>query len=217
MKWTGQVVTRVLLIVMSAVFAVALYPRLPDPMPTHWNWSGAADGFMPKPWGVFLISFMMAGVALLLAVLPRISPRGFALSPFVRVYDVLQTVVVAFFAFVNGVALLTAADVRLSMDRWIFAGLGLLLAVLGNLLGKTTKNFFFGVRTPWTLASDEVWLRTHRLAGKLFVAAGFLVFAASLAGGSVPLLAAPIILAGIVSVVASFVFYRRIEGFGTQI
>ncbi len=159
--------------------------------------------------------FMMAGVALLLAVLPRISPRGFALSPFVRVYDVLQTVVVAFFAFVNGVALLTAAGVRLSMDRWIFAGLGLLLAVLGNPLGKTTKNFFFGVRTPWTLASDEVWLRTRRLAGKLFVAAGLLVFAASLAGGSVPLLAAPIVLAGIVSVVASFVFYRRIEGFGT--
>jgi uncharacterized membrane protein len=217
MKWTGQVVTRVLLIVMSAVLAGALYPRLPDRMPTHWDMNGVADGFMPKAWGVFLMPFMVAGVALLLAVLPRISPRGFALASFVRVYDFLQTVVVAFLAFINAIVLLAAAGVRVSMERWIFAALGLLLAVLGNLFGKTTRNFFFGVRTPWTLASDEVWLRTHRLAGKLFVAAGLLMFAASLAGGSVLLLVTPIILAGIVSVVASFVFYRRLEGFGTQV
>jgi uncharacterized membrane protein len=213
MKWTAQAVTRSLLVVVSAAFATVLYPRLPDPVPTHWNASGAADGFTPKPWGAFLMPLVMAGVALLLAVLPRISPRGFALSPFARVYDVLQTAVVAFLAFVNAIALLTAAGVGLSMERWIFAGTGLLLAVVGNFLGKITKNFFVGVRTPWTLASDEVWLRTHRLAGKLFVVAGFVVFASSVAGGSVPLLIAPIALAAIVSVVASFIFYRRIEGF----
>ena len=214
MKWTGQVVTRILLILVAAAFAAVLYPRLPDPVPTHWDASGVANGFTPKPWGVFLLPLMMVAVALLLALLPRISPRGFALSPFARVYDILQTVVLAFFVFVNGVTLLAAAGAQLSLERWIFAGVGLLLAIIGNFFGKVTKNFFVGVRTPWTLASDEVWLRTHRLAGKLFVAAGLAVFVMGCAGAPVLLLTAPILAAAIVSVVSSFVFYRRIEGFG---
>jgi uncharacterized membrane protein len=80
-------------------------------------------------------------------------------------------------------------------------------------MGKITKNFFVGIRTPWTLASDEVWLRTHRLGGKLFVVAGGVVLvSALLGGGPVPLLVAVAVAAGI-PVVYSFVLYRRIEGF----
>lgn len=213
MRWNGQAVTRLLLIIASVILAGVLYARLPNPVPTHWNVKGVANGFTPKPWGAFLMPLVMGGLWLLFAVLPRISPRGFALSPFARVYDLLQTLILAFLAFVNALALLTAAGVRLSIQRWIIAGVGLLLAVLGNYLGKVTRNFFIGVRTPWTLASDEVWLRTHRLAGKLFVMAGLAMFAMGLAGAPISLVLAPIVLAGVVSVVASLVLYKRIEGF----
>ena len=100
-----------------------------------------------------------------------------------------------------------------AMDRAMHAGTGLLFVVLGNFMGKLTKNFFVGIRTPWTLASDEVWLRTHRLGGKLFVLAGVALFIAGLlGGGTVPLLVA-VAVAGGIPVVYSYLLYRRIEGF----
>ena len=83
---------------------------------------------------------------------------------------------------------------------------------MGNFLGKVTRNFFVGIRTPWTLASEEVWLRTHRLGGKCFVAAGFAVVAISLLGLGPWAMMAVILAAALVPVVYSYVIYRRLEG-----
>jgi uncharacterized membrane protein len=80
-------------------------------------------------------------------------------------------------------------------------------------MGKLGKNFFIGIRTPWTLASDEVWFRTHRLGGKLFVLAGLLVFAAGVFGAGPFAPMAAIGAAALVSVVYSYLLYRRLEGF----
>jgi uncharacterized membrane protein len=94
----------------------------------------------------------------------------------------------------------------------LFCALGILFVVIGNLLGKVTRNFFVGIRTPWTLASEEVWYRTHRLAGKLFVAAGLVVAATSFLRWSVWPIMISIGLASLVPVVYSYVIYRRLEG-----
>ena len=103
------------------------------------------------------------------------------------------------------------------MRRGAGAAVGILLAVLGNFLGKVTRNFFVGIRTPWTLASDEVWYKTHRLGGKLFVLAGLAVFVLSLAGAGPIAVGVVIGAAALISVVASYLFYRRIEGFKGEV
>jgi uncharacterized membrane protein len=94
---------------------------------------------------------------------------------------------------------------------------GLLLVILGNFMGKLTRNFFIGIRTPWTIASEEVWLRTHRLGGKLFVVAGLVLFFSSLLGGGWIPAAVAIGAAALISVVYSYLLYRRIEGFEEEI
>ncbi len=102
----------------------------------------------------------------------------------------------------------------MSVERIVPIAVGLLFIVLGNYMGKIRKNFFIGIRTPWTLASDEVWARTHRLGGYLFVAAGALMVVMPLVGlGGVGIVAASLI-AALVPVVYSFIAYKRIEGFG---
>ena len=121
--------------------------------------------------------------------------------------------ILAFLFLVHILVLLSATGARVEMNRAIPIGVGLLLVLLGNYLGKTTKNFFLGIRTPWTLASDEVWLRTHRLGGKLFVLAGVVCFVSGLAGGSLAPAMAAVGAAALASVVYSYVVYRRIEGF----
>src|SRR5262245_1940754 len=167
------------------VLAATLYGRLPATVPTHWNWAGQPDGFLPKPLGAFLLPLVAAVTWAVLAVLPALSPRGFSMERFRGTYDVLRTTIVGFLVLVAMAQLLVAAGWRLRLDVVIPVAVGLLLAILGNYMGKVRRNFFVGIRTPWTLASEEVWLRTHRVAGKLFAAAGVLVAAGGLLGAGV--------------------------------
>jgi uncharacterized membrane protein len=119
---------------------------------------------------------------------------------------------VAFLGFVHALTLAHAAGRPVAIERWLPAGIGVMVALLGNLFGKTTKNFFVGIRTPWTLASDEVWLRTHRLGGKLFVIAGSVVVAAALAGYGIVALPIALGIAALVPTLYSYWLYRRLEG-----
>ena len=200
-------------VVLSFILTAVFYSRLPAAVPTHWNLSGQADGFTSKPWGPFVLPLVTAGVLLLFLAIPRISPRGFRTERFARVLEIIQAATMGFFFLATVLALVAGVGGPVPMHRAIPAATGVLLAVIGNFMGKLTKNFFVGIRTPWTLASDEVWARTHRLGGRLFVLAGAVVLVSALLGGGwAPPLAALVIAAG-VPVIYSYVIYRRLEGF----
>jgi uncharacterized membrane protein len=202
-----------LLVVAGFAAAGAMYPGLPDPMPTHWNAAGQVNGWMPKFWGAFLFPLLMTLLWLVFSVLPRISPRGFEMEPFLRAWGVLKVTILALLLFVGIEALRASKRPGMQLSPTaIFCALGVLFAVIGNLLGKVTRNFFVGIRTPWTLASEEVWYRTHRLAGKLFVAAGVFIVVASLFAPHLWTMLAPLLIAALIPVVYSYVIYKRIEG-----
>jgi len=207
------------LVLVLAAFVVtgALYSRLPERIPSHWNIRGEVDSYSSKPFGPFVLPAVMAGLALVLLVLPAVSPRGFRFERFRGVWGILQAAVLALLLVVHTMILLSAIGKPVDMTRGVEASVGLLLAVVGNFFGKLTRNFFVGIRTPWTLASEEVWLRTHRLAGKLFVLAGLAMFVLALAGAGLISMMIVVGAAALVSVVASYVFYRRIEGFKEEI
>jgi uncharacterized membrane protein len=167
---------------------------------------------MAKPWGALLLPLTTLGVWLLTLVLPRLSPRGYQVQRFQRTFETIQLALLTFLLYGTVLALLAGAGTPVPVTRALTAGVGVLLLLLGNILGKVTKNFFVGIRTPWTLASDEVWLRTHRLGGRVFVVAGLVIAAAGLVGaGPGPLLAA-ITAAVVIPIVYSYVIYRRLEG-----
>jgi len=201
------------LVVASFLVAAAFYGRLPDPVPTHWNWKGVADGFTPKPWGPFVLPLLLLGICAALSILPRISPKGFGMEQFRRAFEQIVFAIALFFFAIEVLALLVASGSQISMGRAVFTIVGALFVALGNFMGKLTKNFFVGVRTPWTLASDEVWLRTHRLAGKLFVLAGIAVAILALLGTNAVVEVVLLVVAGAIPVVYSYVVYRRLEGF----
>jgi uncharacterized membrane protein len=202
------------LLFVVAGFAVVLpaYAGLPDPMPSHWNAAGQVNGWLPKFWGAFLIPIMMAALWLIFLVLPKISPRGFEMEPFLRAWGVMKVTVLGLMLTLDVLILRAATHSGELSQTAMFVGMGILFVVLGNLLGKVTRNFFVGIRTPWTLASEEVWNRTHRLAGKLIVVAGLVVVANALVGFKIWVLIAAIGLATLIPVVYSYVLYKRIEG-----
>ncbi len=203
------------LVLAAIAYAASVYSSVPDPVPSHWDASGRADGTMAKPWGVILIPCIMLVVWAVFAVLPAISPRGFAMDSFARAWGLLSVVILGFTLFTEVLTLSAARTGAPLAITAVFVGIGLLIAFIGNLLGKVTRNFFLGIRTPWTLANEDVWNRTHRLAGKLLVAAGLAVIAAAFLGLPAWTMIAAIFAGALVPVVYSYVVYRRLEGLRT--
>jgi uncharacterized membrane protein len=96
------------------------------------------------------------------------------------------------------------------MGRAVLCGVCLFIILFGNLLGKVRRNFYIGVRTPWTLASERVWNDTHRFAARITVAAGLLGLALSIAGLYLAALFA-LLAGGLAPVVYSLVLYKQLE------
>jgi uncharacterized membrane protein len=154
---------------------------------------------------------VMAGLVVLTLVLPWLSPRGFRVESFRKVYEYLMALVVVLFGYIHGVILVGSLVPGVNVARLLFGGLFLFFALLGNVLGKVRRNFWMGIRTPWTLASDAVWEGTHRLGAWLFVACGVAGFVCVLAGVTLwvcLLLLAPAV---VVPLVYSLVLYKRLE------
>ncbi|RDI99989.1 DUF1648 domain-containing protein [Dyella solisilvae] len=211
MKLSHSLLVSLAFVVVALAAVAWLYPSLPQQVPIHWNMQGVPDGYRPRPWGAAMPVLVMAGFALLLWLLPRISPRGFELSTFASVYALLMLAVQAALLVILLAGLLVSAGYAVPMWKVMSLSLGALLMVLGNFMGKLRKNFFIGIRTPWTLASDAVWERTHRVGGWIFVATGALVMLAASLGGPRWLTFALILLMAGSCVLYSLLAYRRIE------
>ena len=199
---------------VAAVWAVSawLYPSLPARIPTHWGIDGKVDGYGEKRWAVFLMPLVLVGMMIFFRFLPALSPKNFEVEPFRSTYLLIMVLILGLFSFIHGMALYGALHPDWEgSTRTLIAGMFLFFAPLGNVLGKVQRNFYIGVRTPWTLASERVWADTHRLAAWLLVLGSVVGFGIAVSG--LPLVAAFAVLMAslLVPVVYSFVHYKRLE------
>jgi uncharacterized membrane protein len=153
----------------------------------------------------------MALFCLLTPLLPWLSPKQFSVEPFRKVYDYVMGLVVVLMAYLQGVILLASFEARGALINWLVGGIFVFFALLGNVLGQVRRNFWMGVRTPWTLASETVWNNTHRLAAWLFVAVGILGAVAVVIGVPLWVCFGAIIVAALVPVLYSLWLYKRLE------
>lgn len=177
----------------ALLYALALYARLPDPMPCHWNGRGELDGYCSKPVGAFMMPAVMAMMVGALGVLPRIKPGRMSLRSFQATFNYLMVMCQALLGYCHVVILQAALNARLDVSRVLTGGIFFFLALIGNVMGKLRRNPWAGVRTPWTMQSDEVWIATHRFAARLWTWVGLLC--SVLLWGGAPL--APVLMVGI--------------------
>jgi len=214
-KFRADIISLVFIAAALIVVAV-LYPSLPEQIPTHWNAQGQVDGYMKKAVGAIIMPAMAVFTYVIMKLIPVISPKGFRTDKFSDVMGVLQVTLVGFMSIIAILVLLETRGLNVRINEMITAGVGLLFVIIGNYLGKVRKNFFIGIRTPWTLASDEVWNRTHRIGGRLFMLSGVIIWIGAFSG--VPLIWTVGVAVGLllIPVVYSYFLYRRIEGFETD-
>jgi uncharacterized membrane protein len=186
-----------------------------DKIPIHWGIDGQPNGWVAKGdtfVAFYLMPLIVTGTVVLgLFALPWLSPRNFAVDTFRRTYDYVFFLIAALFAFLNAMVLLSQFQGATNMDRWLLAGICLFLAAIGNVMGKVKRNFWMGVRTPWTLADPVVWDRTHRMAAWMMVTAGVTGAVAAAVGIHFAACFAILMLGALSPLVYSLVLYKRLE------
>ncbi|MEM2123155.1 MAG: SdpI family protein, partial [Candidatus Bathyarchaeia archaeon] len=162
-----------LAIILFSFFASAyFYPQMPERMASHWNHRGEVDGYTSRLWGSLTLPFTLAGLSLLFTAIPKIDPLKANIEKFRRHYDRFVILVLLFTLSVHLQIILWNIGVKLSPNLTFPIGLSILFYYAGILCEKAKRNWFIGIRTPWTLSSDKVWDKTHRIGGKLFKISG---------------------------------------------
>jgi uncharacterized membrane protein len=211
----GLGIVTILLVAAMAAVAVGLGAALPADLqlPIHWGIAGTPDRYAGKWFALLFPPALVLGAGLLFYALPALEPRkeGLARSQGLYLWGWASVLLVCVAIEIALAA--TALGWRLAIDSLIMGAVGLMLVIIGNQLGKSRSMYMVGIRTPWTLASEEVWIKTHRLGGKLMIAAGL----ATLAAGLLPLpgtgrpvmVIGAIAVAAVVPIVYSFLLWRR--------
>ncbi|MDD1695561.1 MAG: SdpI family protein [Methanoregula sp.] len=197
-------------IVITFILTLAIYPKIPDLVVSHWNAAGQADGYLSKFWGLFLIPLIMTGIAALLAVLPRIDPYKKNYEKFRNYYDGFILLFVFFMLAVQVQVILWNTGYQISPNLTFPVLIGTLFIYIGLLLGHAEQNWFVGIRTPWTLSSETVWKKTHRIGGLLFIIAGVISFFGIFAGTyALWFVLLPVLAVAVLTVVYSYFEYQK--------
>ena len=202
----------ILIVILLLTMGISLYAynRFAEPVAVHWGPSGAADGFGSRFEGAFLVPIIACGTALLMLALPAIDPLKANIAAFRREYNAFILVFSAFMVYLHGLTILYNLGAIANLNRMLTPGFGLVIFYAGVLLQKAKRNYFIGIRTPWTLNSDTVWNQTHRRGALLFKAAGLISLLGILfPNAAVYLLLFPVLAVSVYLIVYSYVLHRR--------
>lgn len=207
--------TSIIVLVLIAVAVTAgalLWNQLPEQMASHWNVDDEVDGYMPKFWGVFLMPVVTLGMFGLFLLLPNVDPLKANIAKFRGAFNLFILLITVFMLYIHGLTMAWSLGYRnFRMSAAMLPFLGALFIFIGYMLRQAKRNFFIGIRTPWTLSSDTVWDKTHQLGSILFIASGALAILGSFLGGTAAfwLLFIPLIGSTLFLVVYSYVLYRN--------
>ena len=205
-----NILISIILLATMAVILV-LYPSIPDIIPVHWGVNGQIDGTGPK-YMLFVFWGIAAAVNFLMLFAKKIDPKGDSYDRFPNVVNIVRIFITVLLC---GLSLLTvgfAFDPQFAdMNTIMFMVLGVMFILLGNYMPKVKHNYTFGIKTMWTIASEDVWNKTHRMAGPLWVAGGLVMMAMAFVktSATVYVLLAVVVVTVVIPTVYSYLAFQK--------
>ncbi len=196
-----------LILAVSLGFSTYYYETLPQEIPVHWNMEGEADGFMDKSIGAFLLPGVILLLSLLFAVIPRIDPLKRNIKSFMKYYQGFIVLIALFMLGIHIQMIFWSVGIQVSPSFTVPIAVGILFYFAGVMMKHSKRNFFIGIRTPWTLSSDKVWAKTHKRGSILFKISGVLAIVGVLTEYTMWFILAPVILSVIYLFVYSYYAY----------
>lgn len=201
------------IVLLTVIVSVAAYPELPERLAIHFDAAGEPDSFVSKPIGLVAMPALAAGLAVLFRVLPAIDPLGENVAGFQRYYDLVAVVAVGVVAYVHVLVVVWNLGYDVPITQALAPVLAVLYYVVGAVVENAERNWFVGIRTPWTLSNEEVWNRTHDRTAVLFKLAGIVaLLAIPFPEQFLAFAVAPVVIVALASTVYSYVVYRRVAG-----
>ena len=200
------------LIAISFIIAIWFYSAMPEQMASHWNSAGEVDGHMSKFWGLLLMPIISSAMLLLFLAIPRIDPLKRNIKKFMKYYDWFIFLIIVFMLYIYALTISWNLGYKFNMTLMILPALGILFIYLGFLTEHAKRNWFIGIRTPWTLSSEKVWNKTHKLGGKMFKIAGVIaLFGVVFQKYAMWLILIPVLIAGLYPAIYSYFAYQKLK------
>ena len=202
------------IILLSIVAGAVLYNYLPEQVPIHWNVHGEVDGYGGKFMGAFGLPLTTLAVYILMVIIPRIDPKRENYAKFTGAYNAFMAAFVIFMLTLQTAILLFTFGYNVNIGIVTQIGVGLLFVIIGNYMTRVRHNYFFGIKTPWTLANETVWRKTHRFGGILFVIAGLGTIASVVTWPELRFIVTISAAIGValISMIYSYLLFKKLEG-----
>lgn len=202
----------ILLLIVSFAISFYFYPMLPDRIPTHWNFKGEIDGYSGKTAGTFLMPILNLVIYVLFIFLPALDPKKENYKLFESTYRYFRYLFHIFFFGMQVLIITAALGYAVDTGRFVMLGISLLFMLMGNVMGRLKHNYFIGIKTPWTLANEEVWKRTHRLSAYLWTGFGLVgAIMAILKTNPVVIFLTILIIPTMVPLVYSYAIFKKLN------
>lgn len=202
-----------LIFLASIALAFWVYPNIQYPAVSHWDINGTPNGFILPFWAAAFGPLLIGFILFLWWGIPKIDPLRENIKEFRAVYDWLWVIVSLTLFYIYGLTLYYNTGNLFNFNTALVPGLALTFIAIGALLPYTKRNWFMGIRTPWTLANETIWQKTHRVGGVLFIVAGTLMLGGLLAPTyALFFFVVPLLGAAFGSVVYSYILFRASKG-----
>jgi len=211
MSTRNTIFAAIFLIAFAVAFSASVYGRLPEQMASHWNPANQVDGYISRFWGAFLMPVIAGAMLVLFLVIPSIDPLKANIAQFREYFNAFIVLVIVFLVYMHVLTILWNLGYdQFNMGTAMLPALGLLFIFAGIMMRKAKRNFFIGIRTPWTLSNDRVWDETHRLGSILFIVSGVLAMLGAFFGNyAIWFIMVPILGSTVFLLVYSYLLYQR--------
>lgn len=200
------------IIALTIIAGILVYPLLPNMIISHWNAQGIADGYSSRLVGLFLIPLISIAILILFLLIPKIDPLKKNIQKFRKHYDLFILFFVIFTSYIQALTITANLGIILNITLLIIPAIGILFFFIGIVLEKAKRNWFLGIRTPWTLSSDKVWNETHKIGSKLFKLSGIIAIIGIFFGNfAIWFTLVPIMISTIFLVIYSYLLYRNVK------
>ncbi|NYZ79831.1 SdpI family protein [Candidatus Micrarchaeota archaeon] len=167
MKWFSRII-----IALALAMSLYFYGQMPATMATHWGANGEVNGYSSTLFGLMIIPVMMAAMYALFSVLSNVDPMRKNIDKFRNYFDFFIVIMMGFFFYVQMIMIAWNLGYRFDISIAIVPAMAVLFYFAGVLTERSKRNWFIGLKTPWTMSSDVVWEKSNKLAGRLFKACG---------------------------------------------
>lgn len=188
---------------------------MPDEVPVHFGINNQVDRWGSK-YELLILPFVTIVIGIVFLLIARHLDKKEDNGS--NNYNVMTTVGIAILGLFNiltyyilYIAFTQVQDLdspKIDMLSLLTFTFGIVFIIIGNVVPKTKMNHFLGLRTKWSMSSEEAWKKSQRFGGYTMIITGLITIILSLVlNGSASLFAMIITLIAMAIVDAAYSYF----------